>query len=196
MKPLEKWNKNTALALNNDKLTIKSCLEAPHISTLVSEYGFKAVAERITKELESINVLYGFKVNEAYYLLFVEFIIQTYKFESMNDIVMCLTNGKNGKYGKPFSQLDPATFQNTWMSQHLEQKAIARERKLIEHKKEFKGKNDFKDKNDYTKFVLQGLENQKRIDISKKELSKREADYRKFKAEYEVKNHFKCTESK
>ena len=182
MTSLQKWNKNTVLVLNNEELTITKCLTDPHISVLISEYGFKAIAERIIIELKKINLLYGFKTDESYYPLFVEFIIQTYKFESMADIIMCLTNGRNGKYGKPFKQLDPATFQKDWMSQHLEQKAIARE------SKNDKNKHDFKDKTEYTKTVLQGIENLKEIAKSKKKTTDKEAEYQKFKAEYEAKS--------
>ncbi len=180
MGPIQKWNRNTALALTNEKLTIKSCLVAPHISTLVSEYGFKSIAERIEKELRNINVLYGFKVDENYYPLFVDFIIQTYKFESINDIVMCLVNGSNGNYGKPFKQLDPGTFQNEWMSKHLEQKAMEREKQYSTNKHEWDTKED------YLKAVKIGLKLQKGEKDEAEFQKKKLADYNNYKIKYEA----------
>lgn len=179
MSSLEKWNKNTALVLNNNQITIKQCLTAPHISTLISEYGFREIADRIIKELKNINTLYGFSVDENYYPLFVDFIIQTYKFESMQDIVMCLRNGTNGKYGKPFKQLDPATFQNDWMSQHLEQKAIEREN---QHQK---NKHDFKTREEYVNAVQVGSENKKKADKIRESNKDDIIDYNNFKMKYE-----------
>ncbi|MCH7827000.1 MAG: hypothetical protein IIC75_03330 [Bacteroidetes bacterium] len=154
-------------------------MEAPHISTLVSEYGFKTIAERIEKELRNINVLYGFKVQENYYPLFVDFIIQIYKFESMNDIIMCLTNGSNGNYGKPFKQLDPGTFQNDWMSKHLEQKSIEREKQYLENKHKWESKDD------YLKAVKEGIKRQsqeKEIEDADKQ---NVFDFNNFKMKYE-----------
>lgn len=180
MSSIQKWNKNTALVIHNDKLTIEGCLTAPHISLLVSEYGFKEVASRITKELDKINILFGFKPTESYQILFVEFIITVYKFESMNDVVMCLTNGRNGKYGKPFRQLDPGTFQNDWMAKHLEQKSIAREKKESETKSHY---DDFpwKTREEYEKAAKKPT-----IKSAKDILKQKDADYQRFKADYEA----------
>ncbi len=188
MGSIQKWNRNTALALTNEKLTIKSCLVAPHISTLVSEYGFKSIAERIEKELKNINVLYGFKVDENYYPLFVDFIIQTYKFESINDIVMCLVNGSNGNYGKPFKQLDPGTFQNEWMSKHLEQKAIEREKQYSRNKHEWDTKED------YLKAVKEGAKREKDIKGNEEDNKKFMQDYNNYKMKYEADKGKESTE--
>lgn len=181
MTSIQKWNKNTALVLHNNKLTIQGCLDAPHISYLVSEFGFKEVALRIKKELEKINTLYGYNVNENYYILFVDMIIDTYKFESMDDVVMCLTDGRNGKYGRPFKQLDPATFQFDWMSKHLEKKAIAREKAHNANKKDstFEG---WKTREEYEKAAKKPI-TKSTSDV----LREKNTEYQKFKAEYEGK---------
>lgn len=181
MSSIQKWNKNTALVQHTNKLTIKECITAPQISYLVSEFGFKEVAIRIKKELEKINTLYGYNVNEGYYVLFVDMIIETYKFESMVDVVLCLTNGRNGKYGRPFKQLDPATFQFDWMAKHLEEKAIERERQHNNRKKEsdFEG---WSTREEYEKAA------KKPTVKSEKDIHKEKNDeYLKFKAAYEAK---------
>ena len=58
-----------------------------------------------------------------------EDIVDVYKYDSIEDIIEALKNGRRGLYGKNYAKLDMIVF-SEWMANHLEVKASIREKEL------------------------------------------------------------------
>ena len=157
--------------------TTTDLLKAKQMTEQLLKFGRNEVNKEIAKAVNKCVRGLNIEMDNMALQIFIEDIIETYKFDSIEDIQICLKNGRQGKFGKTYGKLNMIVFQG-WMAKHLEQKEDSRESEYIETKK------DFKDKNDYTEFVLKGLKNQKEIADSKKETTSKEAEYQKFRAEY------------
>ena len=120
----------------------------------------------------------GIEMSNERIQLLVEDITEVYKFDSIEDIQICLKNGRQGKYGKTYAKLNMIIIQE-WMSYHLEKKAIARE------SVNSKAKYNFKNREEYENAVKVGS----KINQEKKERKKAERydeiSYEEFKANYE-----------
>ena len=119
--------------------------------------------------------------NESLQIL-IEDIIEVYKWDAIEDIQVCLKNGRQGKYGPTYNKLNMIIIQE-WMSKHLEQKAIARENQYKTRR------HDFETREEYLKAVEIGLkrdaEDKKRRKEIEKEIHDNNNEFAKFKAEYE-----------
>ena len=119
--------------------------------------------------------------NEQLQIL-TEDIIEVYKWDSIEDIQICLRNGRQGKYGTTYNKLNMIVI-NDWMGKHLEEKAIAREHQYKEHK------HDFKTREEYLQAVEIGLERDRKAKQEKEEAEKylhdKNTEYAKYLVWYE-----------
>ncbi len=174
---LQKLSKNTV-----DKLIISDCVSGVPMITLPG----KLVSDMIIKialELDRLVIVFNWKPNPGWKLSFVDMIMDKYKLESIEDILMCLRDGRLGKYKKPFGVLDPVTF-GEWMVEHLDRKYQIIEDQKKQQKPEHNDLPEFKTRQGYNEFVRIGLINQGKILKAKQDQSENEKKYRKFKANY------------
>ena len=119
----------------------------------------------------------GIEMSNDRIQLLVEDITEVYKFDSIEDIQICLKNGRQGKYGKTYAKLNMIIIQE-WMTQHLDRKAAARE------SLNSKAKHDFKNREEYENAVKVGSkinEQEKKDKASKK---RDDIEYEEFRAQY------------
>ena len=153
-------------------------LEAIPINEQILSFGREQVKDQITKSAVKCYVGLGIDASKLEIDTFVEDIIDVYKFDSIEDIQICLKNGRQGKYGKTYNRLNMIVFSD-WMENHLTEKSILRE-----HSNKDKYKHHWKDRNEYTEFVLKSLEKEEKKEIKRIDREKDEAEFQKFRAEY------------
>ncbi len=174
---LQKLSQNTA-----DKLTITDCVSSVPMVTLSNSL-ISDVIVKIALELDRLVIVFNWKPNPGWKLSFVDMIMDKYKAESLEDILMCLRDGRLGKYKKPFGVLDPVTF-SEWMSEHLDRKYQIIEDQKKQQKPEHNDLPKFKTRQGYNEFVRIGLVNQAKILKAKGEKLEAEKKYRKFRVKY------------
>lgn len=69
----------------------------------------------------------GTDLNPMQIELMAEDLIDAYKYDSLEDIAEALKKGRQGRYGKVYGKLNGIVLAE-WMGNHLEEKAIAREK--------------------------------------------------------------------
>ncbi len=178
---LQRSSQNTA-----DKLTIMECVSGVPMVTLSNSL-ISGVIVKIALELDRLVIVFNWKPNPGWKLSFVDMIMDKYKSESIEDILMCLRDGRLGKYKKPFGVLDPVTF-GEWMEEHLDKKYQIIEKQKEDQKPESGDLPKFKTRQGYNEFVRIGLINQSKILKAKHDQAEDEKKYRKFKARYLSKN--------
>jgi len=112
--------------------------------------------------------------------ILIDDIVDKYKFDSIEDVQVCLKNGRQGKYGTTYNKLNMVVISD-WMFKHLEDKAAAREKAYQEYKKE----NDFAGwatREEYEKAAMKPTPKSYRD-----KLREIDEEYQKFKAAYEAK---------
>jgi hypothetical protein len=110
--------------------------------------------------------------------LLIEDIVDVFKFDSIEDIQICLKNGRQGKYGKTYGKLNMIIIQE-WMAQHLDRKAQAREAQYN------KAKHDFKTREEYETAVKVGAKINQEQQERKKAERYDQISYEEYKANYE-----------
>jgi len=158
-------------------------LKAKPINEQLLKFGRNEVNVQIAKYVNKCLSGLDIEMSNDQIQIFIEDIVDVYRWDSIEDIQICLKNGRQGKYGKTYNKLNMIIFQD-WMSQHLEQKSIEREN---QHNKQ---KHDFKTREEYENAVKIGTENRKQSDQLKKPI----ADFNNFKMKYESKKGKESTE--
>jgi len=132
------------------------------------------IAKYVNKCLSGLDI----EMSNDQIQILIEDIIDVYKWDSIEDIQICLKNGRQGKYGKTYGKLNMIVFQE-WMGKHLDQKANEFEHQYSKHKHHWDSKED------YLKAVKEGIKQQNKekeiTDADKKYVS----DYNNFKMKYE-----------
>jgi hypothetical protein len=134
------------------------------------------VAKYVNKCIKGLDI----EISNYTLQILIEDIIDKYKFDSIEDIQVCLKNGRQGRYGTTYNKLNMVIISD-WMSKHLEEKAIYREKIINDRKKEsdFKG---WETREDYEKAA------RKPTPMSFKDrIRQKDEEYQKFKADYEAK---------
>lgn len=131
------------------------------------------VAASVNKCLDSL----GIEMQNDRIQLLVEDIVDKYQFDSIEDIQICLKNGRQGNYGTNFGKLNMIVI-SEWMSSHLERKASARELSND------KAKHDFKNREEYENAVNVGskINDQEKKDKASKKHD--DIEYEEFRAKY------------
>lgn len=133
MNKLTKVGQKSLQNIQHREIALADCFDQKPLVRMKKEEPIKEIADAIIRELKKLAILYGWKVNDQWYKLFFDMILDSYPMETLNDIVLVLRNGASGKYKKPIGILDPVTFKE-WMAVHLEEKYRERERRLQEEK--------------------------------------------------------------
>lgn len=176
-KSLKRYTKNTV-----DKLSIHDCVKSVPLRMIKSD-DFDIMIKMIVRELDKLVDVFNWSPAPNWKLSFVDMILDKYSYESLEDVLMCLRDGRIGKYKKPFGVLDPVTF-GEWMAAHLEKKYEIIESEKRKLKPEFNDVQEFKSRQEYYEFVRIGLINQAKIIQAKRDFEKKEEAYRNFKARY------------
>ena len=163
-------------------ITTTDLLKAKPITEQLLTFGRnevnKEISKAVTKCLKGLNI----EIDNTSLQIFIEDLVDVYKWDSIEDIQICLKNGRQGKYGKTYNKLNMIVF-GEWMPQHLEQKAIERESQYKSHKHEFETKED------YLKAVKEGIKCQKieddALEISKNEIHKDNNEFAKIRAKHQ-----------
>jgi hypothetical protein len=157
-------------------LTVQSTVKNKAMVTQDRKTSKIAIDILIQRYVEGV----GIKMDSNQINILVEDIHDTYKYECLEDIAIVLRNARRGKYQDRSQQfrLNMIMF-NAWMAQHLEEKAIERERQL-ENAKDMESSQPVVD---LMKEVLKraGIDTSKPITTSN---SFDEEKYRQVKSEY------------
>jgi hypothetical protein len=153
-------------------------LRAAPIVSQILECGRNDVEVEISKYVTKCIQGLGLQMDNYSIQLLTEDIVEKYKYDSIEDVQICLKKGRQGYYGTTYNKLNMVVI-SEWMTKHLEEKAIIREREV----NKLKLSNDFPGwatREDYEKAAMKP---------TKKKNMKPEIDedYRRFKAEYEAK---------
>lgn len=127
------------------------------------------IAASINKCAEGL----GIDLSNYQIQVLTEDLIDVYKWDSIEDIQICLRNGRQGKYGPTYNKLNMVIIQD-WMSKHLEEKAIAREHQYNESKK-----HTWESKEEYMEKALESSKQQTEDFIKEKEAEKKESQSEK-----------------
>lgn len=137
------------------------------------------LAKYVTKCATAIDVPLTNEQSE----ILVDDIIDVYKWDSIEDIQICLKNGRQGKYGKTYGKLNMIVF-SEWMAKHLEDKAYAREQAF----QKSKAIHNWETREDYEQAIKIGAENQAKIAELKKAYEDKKralnADFVRIREEY------------
>jgi len=165
-----------------DKITLSKCIESKPLAISVKT-DLSNIITRIGIEIDRLVIVFNWKPVPGWKLSFIDMIIDRYKVESLEDVLMCLRDGRLGKYKKPYGVLDPITF-SEWMSEHLDRKYMIIEKEKQKLKPEAADNPKFKTRQEYNDFVKIGLLNQGESIRTKKSKMDDDDNYRKFRAEY------------
>ncbi len=162
-------------------------LKAKPIINQITKFGRQSVNLEIAKYVNKCVKGLNIEIDNLSLQILIEDIVDVYKYDSIEDIQVCLKNGRQGKYGKTYNKLNMIVF-GEWMSKHLEQKAIEREKQYSTNKHEWDTKDD------YLKAVKIGLKLQKGEKDEAEFQKKKLADYNNFKMKYEADKGNESTE--
>ena len=154
-------------------------LKAKPINEQVIKFGRNDVNVEISKSINKCLRALDISIENSALQILIEDIVDVYKWDSIEDIQICLKNGRQGKYGKTYNKLNMIVFQE-WMSKHLDQKSNHLEHQYSKHKHHWDSKED------YLKAVKEGIKQQDKekeiTDADKKYVS----DYNNYKMKYET----------
>jgi len=170
----------------SSELTVKDCLVGRPIVHLVKYGGKLEITKRVDLELTVCLELLQVSLSGQAVKLLVGDMIKKYECDSLEDILCCLRDGRNGKFGEIYGKFNMIVF-SKWMRKHLDEKAGLREAKIYERD----NAHNWESREDYLESVKAGDEMQKAIKkIEQKRKKKihegemKEFDYQKFKGEY------------
>ncbi len=98
-------------------------LKAKPIINQITKFGRQSVNLEIAKYVNKCVKGLNIEIDNLSLQILIEDIVDVYKYDSIEDIQVCLKNGRQGKYGKTYNKLNMVVF-SEWMSKHLEQKAM------------------------------------------------------------------------
>jgi len=139
---------------------------AKPINEQILKFGRNEVEIEISKSIIKCSTSLGIELDNIQIQTLTEDLIDVYKWDSIEDIQICLRNGRQGKYGTTYNKLNMVIIQD-WMSKHLEEKAIAREHQYNEIKK-----HTWESKEEYMEKALESSKQQTEDFIKEKEAEK------------------------
>jgi len=158
-------------------------LFAVPIVTQIANCGVNSVRGEVAKYVTKCSTAIDVPLSPEQTEILVDDIIDVYKWDSIEDIQICLKNGRQGKYGKTYGKLNMIVF-TEWMTSHLEEKSTAREQAM----QKAKDMHKFESREDYEEAVKVGAENQARIAALKKAYEDKQralnADFVKIREQY------------
>ena len=170
--------------------TSTDLLKAKPINEHILKFGRNEVNLEVAKYVNKCIVGLGLTMDNYAIQILIEDLVDKYKFDSIEDIQECLKKGRRGEYGTTYNKLNMIVISD-WMSKHLEQKAMAREKQHQTRKNE----SDFdgwETREDYETAARKPT-----IKSAKDILTEKEQSFHDFKANYEATKtgdkHFKGT---
>jgi len=151
----------------SSELTVKDCLGAKQMLHWLNRERRLDIAIIIDTELTDCLELLQVDLSSQAIKAIVGDIIDTYKWDSIEDIILCLKNGRKGMYGTNYGKMTMIVF-SQWMKQHLTEKSLLRESVNLESDH----MHNFKNREEYLESVKAGDKNQKAV---KKNRAKEEA---------------------
>lgn len=143
----------------------------------IQKYGSKDVEVLILASVNKCIQSLDIEMDNSTVSILVEDIVEKFKYDSIEDIQLCLKKGRQGNYGPVYGKINMIIV-TEWMAKHLEEKSRERE-KIIEARKSDGKFTGWETREDYIK------EAKKPIQKTVKEKRKDSDDeYRKFRAEY------------
>lgn len=118
-----------------NSLTVKSAFDCPTIKSAFKDYpeiAFSIVKLLVTRFLSSFG--FSSKHSEDQIDIITTDLIDNFKYESLQDIILFLKMSRNGKFGTTGRGVDSNLIIGTWMPQYLELKADERERQYEKDK--------------------------------------------------------------
>lgn len=162
------------IGMIENSLTIKSAYECPTIKNVFREnnqIAFAVVQLLVQRFLSSFG--FATKHSETQIEIITTDLLDNFKYESLQDIILFLKMARNGKFGTTARGLDSNLIMGDWMPKYLELKAEERERqytlekhqphneavenfyKKMQRKKEHEQKE--KDFRDYVEKMTKGI---------------------------------------
>jgi len=163
-------------------LTVKACLEGRPIVHLIKYGGQLELTKRVDLELTLCLELLQVSLSSQAVKILVGDMIKKYDHESLEDILCCLKDGRNGKFGEIYGKFNMIVF-TKWMKEHLTEVSLLRE-SLLEVEK---GNHNWETREEYLQAVEIGNINQKEIKKKEDLNSRKENDYQLFKGKYLLK---------
>jgi hypothetical protein len=140
-------------------ITSTDLLSAKPINEQILKYGRDSVNLEIAKYVNKCIKGLSIEIDNHAIQILIEDIVDKYKFDSIEDIQVCLKNGRQGNYGTTYGKLNMVVISD-WMGKHLEKKAIAREKRHHERANELH-KHNWINKDEYSKSVTKSIDNPK-----------------------------------
>lgn len=138
MNKLAKTNQGIAKSSSVNLLPIrqsKDLLDAPLVCQQIQAHGEEPVRVSIAKALIKCADSLGVEMPPSRLEVITDDLLELYNKDSIEDIVLALKNGRQGRYGKVYGRLNMEAI-GFWMSQVLNEKAEAREKELSKFKEE------------------------------------------------------------
>ena len=178
--------KDSLITIESTELTVKNCLEAKPMIYWLNRERRSDITKTVDMELSFCLELLQVSLSSQAIKAIVNDMIEKYKFDALEDILLCLKNGRNGAYGQNYNKFNLIIFTG-WMREHLTEKSMLREAKVLERN----NSHEWKNRGEYLKSVEAGnlIQKQiKKLDESKKmkvhQDEMKEFDYQNFKNEY------------
>jgi hypothetical protein len=159
--------------------TYKDLTECVTIATQIKAHGEKAVKLEIASALDKLTVGLNINLSTAQFEILLDDLADLYKHDSLEDLIMCFKKARQGLYGWGHEKRGVLNMLviKSWMAEHLEAKAIEREKAHEEIKK-----GDTKLKGvDYESYKKRMAEEKKK---PKKDPTKEETEYQVWKENY------------
>lgn len=139
------------------------------------------IAHELTKLIGMVNINPTLTIKPYQIPVIVDSLVESYKWESVEDFTLCFRRGSAGLYGEIY-RLDGAII-GQWMSRYLDEKYDALEQRNAKQKHPILPEKREGNIVDGSKYIKQMLENLGALPSEEKDNSKENA-YQKFKLEY------------
>lgn len=144
-------------------------VHAKPISVQIAQGHIDRVFQVILKAVSKCDLMLGTNSDSAFLEMMADELMDTYKYDSIEDLIEALKKGRRGFYGKNYNKFNLVVV-SEWMAKHLEEKAIEREKLHENRKKE--------------EYILPEVDYEAYKKRETKPKKKKEDGYEKFKSEY------------
>lgn len=159
------------------------CLAAVPMVEYIRKGLIKDVLVSIRKGVEKCSTGLGLEMSDDQMVLLCQDIVDVYQHDSIEDVLLALKHGRQGKYGKVYGRLNMIVV-GEWMARHLEEKAIARENAMM--KESGNDEPRWNNRDEYVDAVHAGALVNGEIEKRKRSLLINEQKYQKFKSAYDI----------
>jgi hypothetical protein len=159
-------------------LTLEACVAAQPMSNFITAHGSKMICMAIDKEVALLMEVLGITMSASAITTVVKDIVDRYRLDSLEDVLMCIKNGRQGMYGTTYGKFNAIIF-SEWMAQHLEAKYALRDR---QHENSKKHQHNWNSREEYEAAFKKGEAARKEAQQLKGKQYENERQYNNFKA--------------